>query len=282
MWIFKTVNEIQHFLSAAKVKGQIIGFAPTMGALHGGHLALIEESKKDTDVTVCSIFVNPTQFNDPADLEKYPRPIEADVEKLIEAGCDVLFLPSVEEIYPEGKDIKEPLQFAAHTDEMEGEFRPGHFAGMAQVVERFLRIINPDKIYMGQKDLQQCQIVGSMIEQRGLPVEMVTVATIREPSGLAMASRNTRLTETGRKNAVALSKALKRVVDLAKPGVKSEYLRQEGIKVFESFDVVDMEYFEVRERPDLLPFDEVQTGKEYAVLTAAKVGEARLLDNMLF
>jgi pantoate--beta-alanine ligase len=162
MLLFKRVQDIQQYLNLLRQKGVEIGFAPTMGALHAGHTSLITRSKTENQVTVSSIFVNPTQFNDPSDLEKYPRTVERDIEMLVEAGCDILFLPTVEEIYPNGTKQNLPIQFGRLDKVLEGVFRPGHFNGMAQVVYRLLEIVNPNRLYMGQKDFQQLTIVRSL------------------------------------------------------------------------------------------------------------------------
>ena len=159
MYLFKKASDLQHYLQSARKAGQQIGFAPTMGALHIGHVSLIKRANKDGLLSVCSIFVNPTQFNDPKDLERYPRTIEHDIELLEESGCNVLFMPDVSEVYPNGQKNMQAFNFGKLDKVLEGVFRPGHFDGMAQVVKRLLDIVQPNKLYMGQKDFQQLSIV---------------------------------------------------------------------------------------------------------------------------
>ncbi len=198
---FETVISLQKHIRSEKRKGKKIGFAPTMGALHEGHLELIRLAQKDCDVTVCSIFVNPTQFNDPKDLEKYPRTVEKDSKMLESAGCNILFLPSVAEIYPPNVDLRNRYDFKQLTQVMEGAFRPGHFDGMAQVVKRLVDIVKPQGLYMGQKDFQQFSIVKNMLKQMRTRTRLIMCATMREADGLAMSSRNVRLTLENRAQA---------------------------------------------------------------------------------
>jgi pantoate--beta-alanine ligase len=190
MLLFKTTTALENHLSQCRAAGQTIGFVPTMGALHEGHLSLIRTSKAATDLTVCSIFVNPTQFNDPNDLEKYPRQTDQDIHLLHGVATDILFLPEVEAVYPPDLDTSVNLDFGSLDKLMEGEHRPGHFNGVAQVVKRLLDLVQPDKLFMGQKDYQQFCICNSLITQLQLPVALVRCAIVREASGLAMSSRN--------------------------------------------------------------------------------------------
>ena len=178
MLIFKKVADLQHWLARQKPP---VGFAPTMGALHEGHLELIRMAKRDGCIAVASIFVNPSQFNDPKDLERYPRTPEKDAALLFSAHCDALFIPPVSEVYPPGQDFTITLDFKHLDKVMEGEFRPGHFKGMASVVHRLLDIVRPQRLYMGQKDYQQLSIVRDMIGQLGMSVELVMCPTVREP-----------------------------------------------------------------------------------------------------
>ena len=196
MYIFQKAADLRsHLKTILRGRSSTIGFIPTMGALHEGHLALIRAAQANGCYTVCSIFVNPTQFNDPSDLEKYPRTPEKDAELLEKVGCDVIFMPEVEEIYPPG-DIQDfELDFEGLDEVMEGVFRPGHFKGVAQVVKRLLDLVQPDGLYMGQKDFQQVAIVRHLIRVTRFPVELVVVPTVREHDGLAMSSRNIRLSD---------------------------------------------------------------------------------------
>lgn len=286
MLIFKQIKDLQRYLQAPAVKTRGIGFVPTMGALHQGHLSLIAQSRKGCGVTVCSIFVNPTQFNDKNDFDKYPNTIARDIELLTDAGCDVLFLPTVKEMYPDGLENKKPLNFGYVAETLEGEHRPGHFAGMAQVVEKLLRIVKPDKLYMGQKDYQQQLIVRHLIRKRRLHTELIMGATLREKDGLAMSSRNVRLDAPARKLAVELSKALlKAQKGIKEPGTKSPEPRQiteiqeKTAQHLRSIPGIELEYFEIRNAETLKP---ATTRKEKKVaLVAAKIGGVRLIDNML-
>ena len=244
MKVFHRAADLQRYLKGRRSNNRSIGFVPTMGALHRGHLSLVEQSAEDNQLTVVSIFVNPTQFNDPGDLEKYPRTPGRDLEFLAAAGCEVVFLPSVDEVYP--PDLphnSQPLDFSSLDKVMEGAMRPGHFNGVAQVVERLLQLTQPNVLYLGQKDYQQVAIVRSMIRQRGIDVAVVMSPTVRENDGLALSSRNVRLDAEGRKRAPELYRILsqcqaeilegtdpvvvaRRNFDLfaAVPGLKPEYL----------------------------------------------------------
>ena len=182
--IFTTRAEIHQKIGELKTAGKKVGFVATMGALHDGHLALIARSRADNDVTVCSIFVNPTQFNDPKDLEHYPRPIEADIEKLKTAHCDILFLPSVDEMY--AKDETWHMELGSIENVLEGAFRPGHYQGVTQIVKKLFDIIRPDRAYFGQKDFQQVLVIKKMIKEFDLPVELVRCPTLRDPDGLKL------------------------------------------------------------------------------------------------
>ena len=260
MFVFKKVKDLQKYIQQKKNKGDIVGFTPTMGALHNGHMSLLKISQQNTDISVCSIFVNPTQFNDKKDLEKYPRPIVADIELLEKNNCDALFLPSVEEVYPNNPQSLD-LDFGKLDKVMEGEFREGHFAGVAQVVKRLLDIVLPDKLFMGQKDFQQFTIIQSMLDQLKVPTELVVCPIMRKESGLAMSSRNVRLSEKGRKEAALLYKTLGEAKEkmeqftpkevekwamktLSAPGFKPEYFTivdgytLQPIKTFEETDYV--------------------------------------------
>ncbi len=183
-----SVNSLQRTLNTYRKQGLTIGFVPTMGALHAGHLSLIRQSAKKNDIVVCSIFVNPTQFNNASDLAKYPRTLKKDGQLLESAGCHLLFAPSVDEIYPPGLDTEVKFSFKGLDKMMEGRFRPGHFKGMAQVVKRLLDLVQPHDLYMGQKDFQQFTIVAHMIKTLKLPIQLVVCPIMREAHGLAMSS----------------------------------------------------------------------------------------------
>jgi pantoate--beta-alanine ligase len=280
MLIFKRIKDLQKYLEAPDNKGKLQGFVPTMGALHAGHISLIEESKKQCKLTICSIFVNPTQFNDKSDFDKYPVTIDKDILMLDAAGCDVLFLPSVKEMYPDGLASNKPVNFGFMAETLEGEHRPGHFGGMAQVVERLLRIVKPDRLYMGQKDYQQQLIVGELIKKRKLSPKLVTVPTMREKDGLAMSSRNVRLDMSARWLSVELSKALLKVKAEIRSGkLEVNAVQEKARQSLIAIPGIELEYFEIRNAATLKP---VTAKKEKMVaLVAAKIGGVRLIDNMV-
>jgi pantoate--beta-alanine ligase len=272
--IFTTRKEIQQYLTQPGFKS--VGFVPTMGALHNGHLSLIKQAKEQNEIVICSIFVNPTQFNDPKDLENYPRPIKADIEKLIAADCDVLFNPSVTEVYDDNEQWH--LNIGSLEFLLEGEFRPGHYQGVTQVVYKLLDIVKPTSLYMGQKDYQQFMVVSKMVELLSLPVKMVMCPIEREPEGLAMSSRNVHLSDQEREHALVLSRALN--------WVKSNFdinniagLEEQANKMLHNEPGVAPEYFELADGKTLLPAD--KDSETIVALTAAKVGNTRLIDNML-
>ncbi len=279
MTIIKTVGDITNFFATANAKALTTGFVPTMGALHNGHLSLITKAKNENDLVVCSIFVNPTQFNNSKDFEKYPVTIEQDIYLLKQAGCGVLFLPSVIEMYPNG--IKNNIHFELGFLDtiLEAAFRPGHFQGVCQIVNRLLEIVLPDKLYLGQKDFQQCMVLKKMAEANYPKLQIVICPTLREADGLAMSSRNMRLSATQRKQAVAIPKALEFIKTSIKPGYTGDlkisiiqYLSIQGFKV---------DYVEIADAHTLTLLD-YWDGKELiVVLIAAFLNEVRLIDNMI-
>lgn len=249
---------------------------PTMGALHAGHISLIERARQDTDVVVCSIFVNPTQFNDPKDLERYPRPIAADIAQLELASCDILFNPGVNEIYD--NDEHWHLNIGQLEFLLEGEFRPGHYQGVTQVVYKLLDIVKPYKLYLGQKDYQQFMVISKMVELLKLPVIMVMCPIAREADGLAMSSRNIHLTPDDRKHSLILSKALNWVAEnFAAHNIFD--LEQQAMAMLQQEHGVEPDYLEIADAATLLPADE--NSEHIVVLTAAKVGKTRLIDNVV-
>jgi pantoate--beta-alanine ligase len=247
-----------------------------MGALHNGHLSLIAQAKQDNDIAVCSIFVNPTQFNDPKDLEKYPRPIEADKAKLEQAGCDILFNPQVSDMYDDNEQWHLDIGPLEHL--LEGEFRPGHYQGVTQVVYKLLDIVKPNSLYMGQKDYQQLMVVSKMVELLNIPVTMVMCPIERETDGLAMSSRNIHLTPADRKHSLVLSKTLNWVKDNFDSN-NIETLQQQAMETVAYEDDVQPEYFRIVDGKTLLPAD--NTSETIVALTAARVGKTRLIDNVL-
>jgi pantoate--beta-alanine ligase len=280
MYLFQTAKELQNHLQNLRNQGLTIGFVPTMGALHAGHLSLIEEAKKMTNCSVCSIFVNPTQFNDPKDLEKYPRMPDKDAQLLESVGNDVLFMPPVEEVYPPNLNTKLDLDFGPMATVMEGAFRPGHFDGMAQVVKRLLDLVSPQDLFMGQKDFQQFTIVKSMIQQLGIPTRLVMGATVRERDGLAMSSRNVRLTPEDRQKAPVIFETLNWAKSmlgiLPIPAIQEQALQKLQAPGFRP------EYFDIVNGDTLMPI-EAMPGKHAQIVacTALWVGNVRLIDNLI-
>jgi pantoate--beta-alanine ligase len=278
--ILKTITATQQFIAAQKQTGKTIGFVPTMGALHDGHTSLVAKAKLENDLVVVSIFVNPTQFNDPKDLEKYPVTIEADTEKLTSAGVDVLFLPSVAEMYPDTASRQMDYDLGYIDTVLEAAARPGHFKGVALVVKKLLEIVRPHKLYMGQKDYQQLQVVRKLIADYNMGVELVSCPIIREPDGLAMSSRNVRLTNEHRIAASELSKALFKLKEdiTTKPLPKAQEAAQGYLNSHPSIDVV---YLEIVNGHTLVPISDVNEAPYIAALLAARVGGVHLLDNII-
>lgn len=278
MYIFKTVAALQDHLSKLKQEGLKLGFVPTMGALHTGHLSLIEASKKVADITVCSIFINPTQFNDIEDLEKYPVTTESDIDLLNSSNTDVLFLPSANEIYPENIDTSVNVDFGTLDKLMEGKFRPGHFAGVAQVVKRLLDIVQPNMLFMGQKDYQQFCICRSMIKQLHLPVDIVMCSIVREKDGLAMSSRNMRLSGEQRNVASGIYKVLSELsANFDK--MKLEELKSNAINALNNIADFRLDYLEIADGNTLLPATKLS--ESIVVCVAVYLGNVRLIDNMI-
>lgn len=278
MRIFKKVADLQNWLNAESRRVGI-GFAPTMGALHAGHLELIRMAKRDGCLAVASIFVNPTQFNDPKDLEKYPRLPEKDTALLLSADCDVLLMPPVEEVYPPGVDLTIKLDFRQLDKVMEGVFRPGHFKGMATVVKRLIDIVQPQRLYMGQKDFQQLSIVRDMIRQLQMPVELVMCPTVREPDGLAMSSRNMRLTPEMR----AVAPVIHGTLRWAKTAFEQTPAAQVQAEAMQRLSAAGLkpEYFDIVDGISLLPVAHWADSEFVVACTAAFAGEVRLIDNLV-
>ena len=237
MYLFKRKTDLKKHLDLVRKNNKSIGFVPTMGALHQGHLSLIQAAKKETDIVVCSIFVNPTQFNDPKDFEKYPVTIDEDIKKLNTVSTDILFLPSVEEMYPDGLNGQQPhYDFGDLENVLEGAFRPGHFQGVGIIVHKLLDIVQPDQLFMGQKDLQQCLIVRQLLHIIQSNTKLVVCPTQRETDGLAMSSRNARLSPAARKKATAIYQALQKIKQNYGKGLlfmedaheASDFLKKEG------------------------------------------------------
>ncbi|MHB8207752.1 pantoate--beta-alanine ligase [Mucilaginibacter sp.] len=276
MRVFTTTLEIQQYLADLRNKGLSAGFVATMGALHQGHLSLIQQAKKDNDLVICSIFVNPTQFNDPADLEKYPRPIAHDTQMLEQAGCDILFNPEVTEMYADNEHWHLALGEIEHL--LEGKFRPGHYQGVTQVVYKLFNILKPNTAYFGQKDYQQVMVITKMVELLNLPVKLIMCPILREEDGLAMSSRNIHLTAEDRLHSLILSKTLNWVKKNFDSN-KIADLRDKATEAINAEDGVSLEYFELVDGDSLHAAN--QGTKNVVALVAARVGKTRLIDNVL-
>jgi len=274
--VFTTTREIQQYLADLRNKGLSTGFVATMGALHQGHLSLIQQAKKDNDLVICSIFVNPTQFNDPADLEKYPRPIAHDTQMLEQAGCDILFNPKVSEMYADNEHWHLALGEIEHL--LEGKFRPGHYQGVTQVVYKLFNILKPNTAYFGQKDYQQIMVITKMVELLNLPVKLIMCPILREEDGLAMSSRNIHLTAEDRLHSIILSKTLNWVRENFDSNNIAE-LQNKAAERINAEDGVSLEYFELADGDSLHPAN--QATKKVVALVAARVGKTRLIDNVL-
>ncbi|MGN7886792.1 pantoate--beta-alanine ligase [Dyadobacter sp. 22481] len=280
MEVFTSVKSLRQYLDQQVLQQKTIGLVPTMGALHKGHISLIEAAKKDTDIVICSVFVNPTQFNNPEDLAKYPRTFEADRAMLEEAGCSAVFAPSVEEMYPEQPVVK--MNFGALETVMEGASRPGHFNGVGIVVSKLFNIVKPHRAYFGQKDLQQVSVVRQLISDLGFGFELVICPTVREKDGLAMSSRNTRLNAAERAIAPHIYRILAAAgEDLRTGGQVSEVIgwaKSEFAKIKE----FTLDYFEVIDIKTLLPIEKIGPAGLNAICVAAFLGPVRLIDNIVF
>ncbi|WP_372752348.1 pantoate--beta-alanine ligase [Labilibaculum sp.] len=275
----KLVADIKAKISKFKDEGKTIGFVPTMGALHKGHLSLTEASVKNNDITVVSIFVNPTQFNNPNDLSTYPRTLEADLEQLSHYNPDLIFIPEVSEIYPEPDTRK--FDFGLLDRVMEGKNRPGHFNGVAQVVSKLFDIVNPDNAYFGQKDFQQVAVIKQMTQDLKLNVNIVSCPIIREKDGLAMSSRNLLLSEEQRKNACKISETLFKARNLAAE-LSVHELKDWVIKEINKNSYLSVEYFEIVNDTSL---EEIKDWKELnnkVGCITVQVGKIRLIDNITF
>lgn len=277
MQTLNTAQEMEEFTSNLRLKTLKIGFIPTMGALHSGHISLIHASKRENDVTICSVFVNPTQFNEPADFQKYPRQVEADLKKLEEAGCDVAFTPNVNQIYPVPDTTIYELGDVAN--KIEGKQRPGHFNGVASVVKRFLELVQPHNAYFGLKDYQQYLVIRNLAERYNLDVNIVGCPIVREESGLAKSSRNQLLSDDGKRIASDIIKSLELVKNIASKHDASE-LERIGLTYLKTKVGIDPEYFVVVDAQSLdVPTNGESNG--LIALVAARVDGVRLIDNML-
>jgi pantoate--beta-alanine ligase len=276
--VVEQIDELREAIDRLKSERpeSIVGFVPTMGALHEGHLSLIEKAAQNSTIIVCSIFVNPTQFNDSKDLENYPRTIEEDKKKLLETACDILFLPNQKIMYPDG--VKPySIEFGGIEKMMEGKFRPGHFEGVAMVVERFFRIVQPDKAFFGLKDFQQLTIIRKMVEERSLDIEIIPVAIKRSEKGLALSSRNALLSDQQREDALVIYHSLLELMKNIKDGMELNAAKNLARLKIEA-SPLELEYLEVVRNADLKAVETPEEGISCCV--AAYCGSVRLIDNM--
>ena len=279
MRIIRQIDELQKLLDKIRNEGRTIGLVPTMGALHEGHLELVNQSISASDLTVASIFVNEIQFNNPNDFDAYPQDLDSDLAKLEDSGCDVVFNPSPQVMYPENPIVE--MRFGHLEESMEGKYRPGHFNGVGIVVSKLLNIIRPDFAFFGQKDLQQVAVIKRIVKDLSIHVEIVTVPTIREEDGLALSSRNRRLSGAHRENAVVFYEALQLAEEMMKTEKSVAEIRSETEKLVENKEGIELEYFEIVELPEFRICTELEPGFEYGICIAGYAGEVRLIDNIL-
>jgi pantoate--beta-alanine ligase len=279
MILFKKAAAIADYLLKIKEQGNNIGFIPTMGALHPGHISLLDTSKKRDSISVCSIFVNPVQFNDPKDFDNYPTTIEKDIDELERAGCDVLFLPPVSEIYPKGTEQTEKYDLGYIETILEGKYRPGHFQGVCMVMHRLLSIIPADQLYLGQKDYQQCMVIKKLVELRHIKTTINICPTLRETGGLAMSSRNLRLPGGERKQALKIFETLSFLKSNIKPG-DLKTIKQTAVKNLAGAGF-KVDYIEIADTGNLEITDHWDGKTKLVAVAAAFLGDVRLIDNML-
>ena len=274
---FTTKTELIDYLKTV-VKEKTIGFVPTMGALHNGHLSLIEESNNKCDITICSIFINPTQFNNPEDLAKYPNALKKDLSLLKKENCDIVYSPKVSDLYINGEGVKN-YNFGDIANLMEGIHRPGYFNGMATIVEKFFRIIKPTKAFFGQKDLQQLQVVKALVKQMKTSIDIISLPTIREKNGLAKSSRNKLLSSIDKENASLIYKSLLYCKDNKSKGVKK--LKQYICEIINSNKNIELEYVEFVNLNNMQAIQDWEEENKNAICVAAYVSGVRLIDNII-
>lgn len=276
---FNTAHSLSQHLNTVRQQGQSIGFVPTMGALHTGHLNLIEQAKSASDIVVCSIFVNPTQFNNPDDLARYPRTLHEDSALLERVGTDIIFSPSVAEMYPEPATLR--LHFGHLETVMEGASRPGHFNGVGLVVSKLFHMVQPNRAYFGQKDLQQVAVIRRLIRDLSFPIELIRCDTVREADGLAMSSRNRLLSVDERTQAPTLNEALTLAKNRLLAGDTPDQAREVVRAHVSRHPAFTLDYIEVVNADTLQPVTEVQAPGQTALCLAAQLGRVRLIDNVI-
>tara|TARA_B100001057_G_scaffold500650_1_gene616901 strand:- start:2075 stop:2923 length:849 start_codon:yes stop_codon:yes gene_type:complete len=278
MQVLTNINSINQLLEKFRDSNKIIGFVPTMGALHEGHLSLVKLAQKDCDIVVCSIFINPTQFNDPNDLENYPITIEEDIKLLEEQSCDILFLPNVTEMYPRGLNTKQYL-LNGIDKVLEGQKRPGHFDGVCTIVHRLFSIVKPNTAYFGEKDFQQVAIIRQIVNSLSLPIQIKTGKTIREKDGLAKSSRNTLLKVSQRQKAAHVYASLQKIKSLFGKMECNQLKRMIRDEV-KQIDDMQLDYLEIVNPHSFRPLQGKATNQEAIALIAVFLGKVRLIDNL--
>ena len=279
MKIFKYKTELQSYLLKIN-ETNIISFVPTMGSLHIGHISLIKKAKENSDLVICSIFVNPTQFNNLEDLEKYPRSINADILLLESENTDVLYLPDTKDLYSKDEVLKQ-FKFNGLDNFMEGVTRKNHFNGVATIVEKLFMIIQPNLSYFGEKDLQQLQIIKYITKQLNLPVKIIGLPTVREDSGLAMSSRNNLLSNSDKKKAILIFKTLKYIKENSEK-IPVLILKEKAINLFENQSELTLEYLEIVDLKNLSPITLLGSQGTNAACISASISSVRLIDNIIF
>ncbi len=277
MKVFNTIAQMHEFSAEARQHGKPIGFVPTMGALHEGHLNLMRQAKEENSYLIVSIFVNPIQFNNPEDLKKYPRDLNKDLELLRTVQCDAVFAPSVEEMYP--KTVTEKHDFGAIEQVMEGASRPGHFNGVAVVVKKLFEIVQPHRAYFGEKDFQQLLVIKKLVEKEHFPIQVVPCAIVREPDGLAMSSRNTRLSDEERAIAPKIYEVLSEARKKAKK-LSPEALQEWGAEQLREEKSFGLEYFQLADDNNLQPVKSWSEQQGVLAFVALTLGKVRLIDNI--
>lgn len=275
----ETIEALREQIRAARRQGKRIGFVPTMGYLHEGHLSLVEEAKKRTDFVVMSIFVNPLQFGPSEDYERYPRDLERDSRLAAEAGVDLLFTPSVAEMYP--TQVKTTVSVSGVSEPLCGRSRPGHFDGVATVVMKLFQIVQPDEAFFGQKDAQQVAVVEQMVRDLSVPVTIIPCPIVREADGVAMSSRNVYLSPEERKQAAVLYRSLQMAKELLAQDKAPAQVRSEMMRLIEAEPLAQIDYIEILNYPDLTPVEAAGTGQQILVALAVRFGATRLIDNMI-
>ncbi len=279
MKVIRKIDELQSLMTSHRDEGMSIGLVPTMGALHAGHISLVERARSENDIVVVSVFVNPTQFNNPADLSTYPRTEEADCAKLEGAGVDYAFVPAVEEVYPEPDTRVFDLGPVAEV--MEGAMRPGHFNGVAQIVSKLFAMVTPHRAYFGEKDFQQIAVIRRMVELEGFDLEIVPCPIVREPDGLAMSSRNVRLSEEQRMMAPLIHKALVESVEWA-AGHSVDDTKRYVVEALNSFPHLKVEYYEIVDYKTMQPIADWSESEMPVGCVTCFCGDVRLIDNIKY